>query len=82
MNARLRREKLMQTNTLEEVKNNDIIINNMYNQISDIITNNTRTDLSYQCVISTLFYRINDIHSNQYLQRFQVCIQSNHISIF
>ena len=30
----------MQTNTLEEVKNNDILINNMYNQISDIITNN------------------------------------------
>ncbi len=37
----------MQTNTLEEVKNNDIIINNMYNQISDIITNN-KNKMIYQ----------------------------------
>lgn len=30
----------MQKNTIERVKNNDTIINDMYNQISDIITNN------------------------------------------
>jgi len=37
----------MQTNTLEEVKNNDILINDMYNQISDIITNN-KNKMIYQ----------------------------------
>ena len=37
----------MQTNTIEKVKNNDIIINNMYNQISDIITNN-KNKMIYQ----------------------------------
>ena len=37
----------MQTNMVEKVKNNDIIINNMYNQISDIITNN-KNKMIYQ----------------------------------
>lgn len=37
----------MKTNTLEEVKNNDILINDMYNQISDIITNN-KNKMIYQ----------------------------------
>ena len=38
---------MKQTNTIEKVKNNDIIINNMYNQISNIITNN-KNKMIYQ----------------------------------
>ena len=37
----------MQTNMIEKAKNNDIIINDMYNQISDIITNN-KNKMIYQ----------------------------------
>ena len=37
----------MQKNTIERVKNNDTIINDMYNQISDIITNN-KNKIIYQ----------------------------------
>lgn len=37
----------MQTNMIEKIKNNDIIINDMYNQISDIIINN-KNKMIYQ----------------------------------
>ena len=30
----------METNVIEKLKSNDIVIDDMYNQISDIITNN------------------------------------------
>ena len=44
---KLRKEKIIQKNMIEKVNNNDIIINNMYNQISDIISNN-RNKIIYQ----------------------------------
>ena len=37
----------MQAIMVEEDKNNDVIINDMYNQISDIITNN-KNKINYQ----------------------------------
>lgn len=42
----------METNVIEKLKSNDIVIDDMYNQISDIITNN-KNKMIYQ-INSTL----------------------------